>query len=96
MADFGPGEVPGAIPVSRPGSAAEGLGSVYTRRIHPQIWRAAPGKCPFCGMTLDCGECHSGVRGTSPEWRDMTRRFWVGTTLAGPVQVPMSPCRAPG
>jgi Cu+-exporting ATPase len=59
-------------------------GTVYTCPMHPQIRRNEPGSCPLCGMAL---EPHGipGAEGTSPELRDMTRRFVIGAVLAAPV-----------
>ena len=67
-------------------SASQALGVVYTCPMHAQIRRDAPGNCPICGMTLEpVNATQEG--GTSPELRDMTRRFWVGTALAAPMLV---------
>ena len=61
-------------------------GGVYTCPMHPQIRRSGPGDCPICGMALEpLGPTAAG--GTSPELRDMTRRFWIGTVLAAPMLV---------
>jgi Cu+-exporting ATPase len=54
--------------------------------MHPQIRRNEPGNCPICGMTLE-PEGIPGVEGTSPELRDMTRRFVIGAVLATPIFV---------
>ncbi len=70
-------------PETVPAAAA---GIVYTCPMHPQIRRDAPGNCPICGMTLEPVNA-TGDGGNSPELRDMTRRFWVGTVLAAPMLV---------
>ena len=54
--------------------------------MHPQIRRDARGNCPICGMALEFLSA-SGDGSTSPELRDMTRRFWVGAVLATPMLV---------
>ena len=67
-------------------SAPKPPGVVYTCPMHPQIRRDAPGNCPICGMTLEpITAAQEG--GTSPELRDMTRRFWIGTALSVPMLV---------
>ena len=59
---------------------------IYTCAMHPHIRRPAPGNCPICGMTLE--PVRPDARETeSPELRDMTQRFWVGTALAIPTLV---------
>jgi Cu+-exporting ATPase len=56
----------------------------YTCPMHPQVRQMGPGNCPICGMALEPVVATEGT-GESPELRDMTRRFWVGTTLTVPV-----------
>ena len=69
--------------VSSP-SAPVSLGTIYTCPMHPQIRRAAPGNCPICGMALEpLSPVSEGT--ASPELRDMTRRFWIGTALTVPM-----------
>jgi len=53
--------------------------------MHPQIRRNAPGNCPICGMALEPVQPTAG--GSSPELRDMTRRFWIGSVLALPLLI---------
>ncbi|MEO9054801.1 MAG: heavy metal translocating P-type ATPase, partial [Steroidobacteraceae bacterium] len=61
-------------------------GTIYTCPMHSQIRRNEPGNCPICGMTLE-PEGIPEPEGTSPELRDMTRRFVIGAVLAAPVVV---------
>lgn len=61
-------------------------GTVWTCPMHPQIRRSEPGSCPICGMALE-PEMPRADDTPSPELRDMTLRFWVGTALAAPVFV---------
>jgi P-type Cu+ transporter len=61
-------------------------GTIYTCPMHPQIRRNHPGNCPICGMTLE-PEGDPDAEGTSPELKDMTRRFVIGAVLATPVLV---------
>ena len=67
-------------------SEASAPGTVYTCPMHPQIRRNEPGNCPICGMTLEPVGA-SETSGPTPELRDMTRRFWIGTVLAAPMLV---------
>jgi Cu+-exporting ATPase len=52
--------------------------------MHPQIRRSEPGSCPICGMALE-PEGIPEAEGTSPELKDMTRRFVIGAVLATPI-----------
>jgi len=52
--------------------------------MHPQIRQIGPGSCPICGMALE-PVLATEETGESPELRDMTRRFWIGTVLTLPV-----------
>lgn len=61
-------------------------GTIWTCPMHPQIRRSEPGSCPICGMALE-PEMPTANDTPSPELRDMTLRFWVGTALAAPVFV---------
>jgi len=56
----------------------------YTCPMHPQVRQMGPGSCPICGMGLEPVLATAG-QGESPELRDMTRRFWIGTALTAPV-----------
>ncbi|WP_150620656.1 copper-transporting P-type ATPase [Pandoraea horticolens] len=56
----------------------------YTCPMHPQVRQMGPGNCPICGMALE-PVLATAVTGESPELRDMTRRFWIGTALTLPV-----------
>ena len=57
-------------------------GVLYTCPMHPEVVRSAPGNCPICGMTL---EPRNAPTEGNAELADMTRRFWVSTSLALPV-----------
>jgi Cu+-exporting ATPase len=61
-------------------------GVIYTCPMHAQIRRNEPGNCPICGMALEPLNAAQSD-GTSPELRDMTRRFVIGAVLATPVLV---------
>ncbi|WP_108462817.1 heavy metal translocating P-type ATPase [Devosia naphthalenivorans] len=61
-------------------------GTIWTCPMHQEIRRNEPGSCPICGMALE-PELPTAETGPSPELRDMTRRFWIGTALAVPVFV---------
>ena len=56
----------------------------YTCPMHPQVRQRGPGNCPLCGMALE-PVLATAETGESPELRDMTRRFWIGTALTLPV-----------
>lgn len=56
----------------------------YTCPMHPQVRQMGPGSCPICGMALE-PVLATAEQGESPELRDMTRRFWIGTALTAPV-----------
>ncbi|HEU5296268.1 MAG TPA: copper-translocating P-type ATPase [Burkholderiaceae bacterium] len=66
-------------PTATPGRQVE-----YTCPMHPQIRQIGPGHCPICGMALE-PVVATEETGASPELRDMTRRFWIGTALTLPV-----------
>jgi Cu+-exporting ATPase len=55
----------------------------WTCPMHPQIVRDAPGSCPICGMALEPRTTQ--VEEDNSELRDMSRRFWVSTTLTVPL-----------
>ncbi len=67
-------------------SAPPARGTVYTCPMHPEIRRSEHGSCPLCGMALE-PEGIPEAAGTSPELKDMTRRFVIGAVLAAPVFV---------
>ena len=54
----------------------------YTCPMHSEIVRSEPGDCPICGMAL---EPRNAPAEDHAELDDMTRRFWVSTSLALPV-----------
>jgi len=58
--------------------------SEYVCPMHPEIIRSEPGFCPKCGMALEARDV-SGEEQESHELTDMSRRFWVSTTLSIPV-----------
>jgi Cu+-exporting ATPase len=60
--------------------------TIFTCPMHPQVRRNAPGSCPICGMALE-PQGIPKTEGTSPELKDMTRRFLVGAILAAPIIV---------
>jgi Cu+-exporting ATPase len=64
----------------------ENAGMIYTCPMHAQVRRDTPGSCPICGMALEA-EGIPEAEGTSPELKDMTRRFLIGAVLATPILV---------
>ena len=77
---------PSAKPAAGESRPPAAQGSIYTCPMHPQIRRNAPGSCPICGMALE-PEGIPEAEGTSPELKDMTRRFLIGAVLAAPIFV---------
>ncbi len=59
-------------------------GARWTCPMHPEIVRDGPGSCPICGMALE-PMIPTLSDGRNPELVDMTRRFWIGLSLALPV-----------
>jgi Cu+-exporting ATPase len=53
--------------------------AVYTCPMHPEVRQIGPGDCPKCGMALEPLDPTAAHDDT--ELRDMTRRFWVATSL---------------
>ncbi len=76
--------VPAAVKAAP--SAPVAQGTIYTCPMHPQIRRSAPGSCPICGMALE-PEGIPEAEGSSPELKNMTRRFVIGAVLAAPIFV---------
>lgn len=60
--------------------------AIYTCPMHPQIRQQGPGHCPICGMALE-PLVVTAESAPNAELTDMTRRFWIGMTLAIPVFV---------
>ncbi len=71
---------PPAMDHAQPGHFAR----EHTCPMHPQVRRAGPGTCPICGMALEPVVAATET-GTSPELRDMTRRFLIGLLLSLPI-----------
>jgi P-type Cu+ transporter len=67
-------------------SVSAAPGAIYTCPMHPQVRRDDPGNCPICGMTLE-PEGIPEPEGTSPELKDMSRRFVIGAIPATPIFV---------
>ncbi len=59
-------------------------GILYTCPMHPEVQQEHPGNCPKCGMALE-PQSVSEVEEENPELADMTRRLWIGGSLALPV-----------
>ena len=75
------------MPPSRPEShdrSAHAGQIEYTCPMHPQVRQMGPGNCPICGMALE-PVLATAEPGESPELRDMTKRFWIGSALTVPV-----------
>jgi P-type Cu+ transporter len=62
--------------------------TIYTCPMHPEVQQDHPGDCPKCGMTLVLKTPTAGPdQAENAELHDMTKRFWIGATLALPVFV---------
>jgi len=62
---------------------------IYTCPMHPEVQQDHPGDCPKCGMALELKTATMGMDDDDDggELKDMTRRLWIGGTLALPVFV---------
>lgn len=78
------GHAHGPGPAATASATPPGTQGEYTCPMHPQVRQMGPGNCPICGMALE-PVLASAEAGSSPELRDMTRRFWIGTALTVPV-----------
>ena len=58
----------------------------YVCPMDPDVVQDHPGSCPKCGMALEARTVTLDEE-TNPELLDMTKRFWVGGSLALPVVV---------
>lgn len=58
----------------------------WTCPMHPEIVRDAPGSCPKCGMALE-PKTIAPEEEESPEFIDMTRRFWISGVLTVPLVI---------
>lgn len=70
---------------SLPPTAAATAGTIYTCPMHPEIEQDHPGDCPKCGMALEPKTGASSL--DNKEYKDLTRRFWIGLILGIPVLV---------
>jgi Cu+-exporting ATPase len=72
-------EQPVAEPMPAPSPSA-----TYTCPMHLEVERDSPGTCPVCGMALE-PRTAALEDAETPELAEMTRRFWISTTLAAPI-----------
>jgi Cu+-exporting ATPase len=79
-----PGACPSCGMAVEPEVPPAGKRTDYTCPMHPEIVRSEPGSCPRCGMALEPRTVTTGAE-ENPELRDMTRRFWAGLFLTGPL-----------
>jgi Cu+-exporting ATPase len=80
----GPGACPKCGMALEPLAPAPASRTIYTCPMHPEIRRDAPGSCPICGMALEPLQV-TAETGPSPEFLDMSRRFWVSLVLTLPL-----------
>ena len=57
---------------------------IHTCPMHPQIEQDHPGACPICGMALE-PKTMTAEPEDKAELHDMSRRLWIGASLALPV-----------
>ncbi len=57
----------------------------WTCPMHPEILRNAPGDCPICGMALIPITNTDMAESDNSEFRDLTRRLWIGIALSLPL-----------
>jgi len=75
-----------ALPPAHQAAMPSPKGTIYTCPMHPEIAQDHPGPCPKCGMALGPKQVTAGQTDEgNPELHDMSRRFWIGAALAGPV-----------
>ena len=74
----------GSAAPARPATGSDPSQAEYTCPMHPQVRQRGPGHCPICGMALE-PVVATADQSESPELRDMTRRFWIGSALTLPV-----------
>jgi len=94
-------DVPGDCPIC--GMALEqvtplpGFGAeTFTCPCHPKVRQDHPGDCPVCGMPLESNSPGGAAEDhMEKEIRELSHKFWIGTTLALPVvllaMLPMLP-----
>ena len=62
----------------------EDSNSIYVCPMHPEVRQIGPGACPKCGMALE-PEIARVDEGPNQELVDMTRRFWIASSVSLPV-----------
>ena len=65
--------------------ASSTAASVYTCPMHPLLRQSHPGRCPFCGMSLELLVPKADVEAADPELRAMTRRLRFAAALTLPL-----------
>ncbi len=64
--------------------ALDAAGAEHTCPMHPEVVTRGSGACPICGMALE-PRTVTLQEEASPEFTDMTRRFWACLVLTAPV-----------
>ena len=80
----GPGSCPKCGMTLEPVHPQARAAAEWVCPMHPQIVRSQPGTCPICGMALERRTATASDT-ENPELRDMSRRFWLATSLAVPL-----------
>ncbi len=63
------------------------VSAIYTCPMHPEVEQQGPGDCPICGMDLEPKYVDTLDQSDEGQYRDMSRRFWVGVALSTPLLV---------
>ena len=93
MCDGVVSDKPGACPMcgmalERNPAYVPSRGAVYTCPMHPEIRQDHPARARFAAWRWSRHRPARALRTTTtPNWRDMTRRFWIGLALTVPVLV---------
>jgi Cu+-exporting ATPase len=68
---------------SAPQANRESVQGNYTCPMHPEIVQEKKGTCPICGMALE--PIGLEIEPDDSEYRDMSKRFWMGSVLTLPL-----------
>lgn len=81
-----PGDCPKCGMALEPVSPLPLTPALYTCPMHPEIERDHPGDCPICGMPLETKSADTAADDHAMrEIRDMSLKFWIGSTLSLPI-----------
>lgn len=72
---------------SRQDAGGSSAGAIYTCPMHLEIEQLGPGACPICGMDLEPKYVDASDDSDEIQFRDMSRRFWIGVGLSVPLLI---------